>query len=101
MNVPYKLDRPAYPPFPPPPTASVGAKKSRIKPPPRPIEKIPPLPPLPHIVHYPKSPVDAFGIRMAPQSTTKPKRKTILERIDGWWDLGLLEKRQTRFGKNP
>ncbi|KAG5972249.1 hypothetical protein E4U56_006134 [Claviceps arundinis] len=29
----------------------------------------------------------------------KSRRKTV-ERIDGWWDLGLLDKRQTILGKH-
>lgn len=28
------------------------------------------------------------------------KRRTFMERVDGWWDLGLLEKRQTLLGRN-
>lgn len=30
--------------------------------------------------------------------TGTSQRKTLLQRIEGWWDLGLLEKRQTLFG---
>ncbi|PFH62804.1 hypothetical protein XA68_11816 [Ophiocordyceps unilateralis] len=30
-----------------------------------------------------------------PSMRDRQKRKTILERIEGWWDLGLLERRPT------
>lgn len=47
-------------------------------------------------------PVLANTERMMPlrnlPARPRVKRKTILSRIEGWWDLGLLEKRQTLFG---
>ncbi|KAK2599954.1 hypothetical protein QQS21_005338 [Conoideocrella luteorostrata] len=99
MNVPRPAREAFQPSFPPPPpTATTREKRARIRPPPRPIERVPPLPPLPAVVPPPKSPV-GLGL-LNPQPVAKPKRKTILEQINGWWDLGLLEKRQTLFGKH-
>ncbi|KAJ6442811.1 dehydrogenase with different specificitie [Purpureocillium lavendulum] len=91
MNIAYPAPSdPSYPRFPPPPTASVcDAKKDSQRP--RPLEKLLPVPAAPALV------VTGLGIQ-SPLSKIKSKRKTILERIEGWWDLGLLEKRQTLFG---
>lgn len=102
MNIPFKARESVYPSFPPPPapTATIREKRARIRAPPRPVEDIPPLPPMPAVVPPPKSPV-GLGLLSPLPVAAKPKRKTILERIDGWWDLGLLEKRQTLFGKHP
>ena len=93
--------------YPPPPTvlkrdSLTNMRRNIRKDKPRPLEDIPPLPPLPKIVPVPltsappleaplASPGSPFLARM------KSQRKTILERIEGWWDLGLLEKRQTLF----
>ncbi|OAA47947.1 hypothetical protein NOR_02437 [Metarhizium rileyi] len=95
MNISFPAYESAYPSFPPPPapTASIGKKRAHKRPPPRPVDKIPALP-LP-----PKSPI-GLGLLGPPFTAAKPKRKTILQRIDGWWDLGLLEKRQTLLGKH-
>lgn len=101
MNIPYPAREPVDASFPsqPGPTATIREKRARLRPPPRPLETIPPLPPMPAVVPSPKSPV-GLGL-VNPPAAARPKRKTILERIDGWWDLGLLEKRQTLFGKHP
>ena len=72
------------PPRPPPPAAL--NRNVRQAP-------LPPLPPLP-----PSSPV-GLGL-LSPLPRQKPKRKTVLGRLEGWWDLNLLEKRQTLFGKH-
>ncbi|KAG6168253.1 hypothetical protein E4U51_002401 [Claviceps purpurea] len=45
----------------------------------------------PSVVVSSLSPLSAF--------IAKSRRKT-MERIDGWWDLGLLDKRQTILGKH-
>ncbi|KAG8418688.1 hypothetical protein J3459_012144 [Metarhizium acridum] len=101
MNIPYQARGSVYSSFPPPPApaATIREKRARVRPPPRPVENIPPLPPMPVFVPQPKSPV-GLGLLSPPLAAVKPKRKTILERIDGWWDLGLLEKRQTLLGKH-
>jgi hypothetical protein len=75
---------------PPPPTAPVRVKRKEVA---RPVLHLPPLPPVPLSPgrmndDSPKSPLERIW----------SKRKTILERVEGWWDLDLLEKRQTLFG---
>ncbi|KAH7326444.1 hypothetical protein B0I35DRAFT_508651 [Stachybotrys elegans] len=83
--------------FPPPPTAPIREKKkTRVREAPQPVEEMPPLPPLPpaHAMLSPKVMGDPFPPRK-PLARMMSKRKTLLERIEGWWDLGLLEKRQT------
>jgi hypothetical protein len=77
---------PPKPWFPPPPTVPIKDKQSRvrIKEPAKPVEELPSLliiPPIP-IERVPKPDMPA---------RTKSRRKTILERIEGWWDLNLLE----------
>ena len=82
--------------FPPPPTAAVPQhqkKRPRVRQKPRAVEEIPPLPPLPPLSSLPSPPPEPVEV-----PRVKARRKTILERIDGWWDLGLLDKRQTLFG---
>jgi hypothetical protein len=95
MNVPQPLSQPNSPAFlpPPPPTASVHEKRRRHRA--RPLEELPPVPPLPAGVPHEPPPSPASTATLA---RSKSRRKTILERIEGWWDLGLLEKRQTLFG---
>jgi hypothetical protein len=71
---------------PPPPTAPVRVKRKEVA---KPVLQLPPLPPVPVSPGHmndngPKSPLERIW----------SKRKTIL----GWWDLDLLEKRQTLFG---
>ncbi|KFA64490.1 hypothetical protein S40285_01072 [Stachybotrys chlorohalonatus IBT 40285] len=86
--------------FPPPPTAPIREKKrARIREAPQPIEDMPPLPPLPpaEAMPPPKRMENPFPLRK-PVARSKSIRKTIMARIDGWWDLGLLEKRQTMLG---
>lgn len=75
-----------------PPTAS-RHKNARIREVPLPVEQMP-LPPLPPM------PAEEVSLVSPVLGRTKSKRKTLLERIEGWWDLGLLEKRQTMFGGN-
>ncbi|EWG36333.1 hypothetical protein FVEG_14654 [Fusarium verticillioides 7600] len=73
-----------------PPTAPVRVKRKEV---PQPLQHLPPLPPVPVSPGRmndsgPKSPLERVW----------SKRKTLLERVEGWWDLDLLEKRQTLFG---
>lgn len=113
MNVPMPLSHraPCFPPdqhpiFPPPPAAA-GMKKSRtstakraIRPKPEPLISLPPVPPLPVLVTTPSGIPDTpkqLGSASFAPARTRSRRKTLLERIEGWWDLGLLDKRQTMF----
>ncbi|KAF5534930.1 membrane-associating domain-containing protein [Fusarium phyllophilum] len=75
---------------PPPPTAPVRVKRKEV---PQPLQHLPPLPPVP------VSPgrMNHSGSK-SPLERVWSKRKTLLERVEGWWDLDLLEKRQTLFG---
>jgi hypothetical protein len=94
-----------YPPPPPPPTAApIRDKRKRVKvlEAPRPVEGLPRI-----ILPPPPIPDDESPVSPAPRSPLSPllarvqsKRKTIMERIEGWWDLGLLEKRQTLLNRN-
>lgn len=103
------LPMPPLPPlpssFPPPPTAPIRDKRKRvqIREAPRAIETlpriIPPPPPIPgddpsSSSPSPRSPLSPLLARV------QSKRRTIMERIEGWWDLDLLEKRQTLLGRN-
>ena len=94
MDVP----RPPYPRYSPPPTAPMPEKRARIRQAPRPLEQLPPVPPLPTVMPDPLPMLSPPP--PSPQTRVKSNRKTILERIEGWWDLGLLEKRQTLFGNS-
>ncbi|KAI9172183.1 hypothetical protein HJFPF1_01676 [Paramyrothecium foliicola] len=74
--------------FPPPPTAPIREMKARICDVPQPVREMPPLPK-----------PEAIPIRVqSPLSRLKARPRTLLQRIEGWWDLGLIEKRQTLFG---
>ncbi|KAH6900424.1 hypothetical protein B0T10DRAFT_554959 [Thelonectria olida] len=102
--------------FPPPSTAPIIARRISIKETPTPIKDLPPIPPVPPIpqglvLHAPvaRAPPPSFLAPPSPAfSEDEPrspllervnsKRKTILSRIEGWWDLNLIEKRQTLFG---
>ncbi|KAG9258215.1 uncharacterized protein F5Z01DRAFT_670865 [Emericellopsis atlantica] len=86
----------------PPPTASGRPSGSREMA--RPVEslprlQIPPPPPIPEDPSPsppqppPKSPLSPLLAR------ARSKRRTIMSRVEGWWDLGLLDRRQTLFGK--
>ncbi|TEA20700.1 hypothetical protein C8034_v008130 [Colletotrichum sidae] len=62
-------------------------------------------PVLPELVSTPPSPgassKDELLVSRKPLARGRSKRKTIMEFIDGWWDLGLLEaQRQTVLAKN-
>ncbi|KAG5979730.1 hypothetical protein E4U55_004823 [Claviceps digitariae] len=61
----------------------------------RPLRHMSRLPPIPATVPWSKSPVGLGLLIPLPAAAVTPKRKTMLERIDGWWDLGLLEKGHT------
>ncbi|UNI23327.1 hypothetical protein JDV02_009156 [Purpureocillium takamizusanense] len=92
---------PSYPRFPPPPPTASVRDDVASEPPPRarPLEALPPVVVAPSVLLPP--PVPSPGPdspRAGAAAAGKSKRKTILERIEGWWDLGLLEKRQTLFG---
>lgn len=94
------------PPPPPVPTAPVQfldkRKRVKVREAPYAVGElpriIPPPPPIPDDSHPPspgsRSPLSPLLARVA------SKRKTIMDYIDGWWDLGLLEKRQTLLGRN-
>lgn len=100
MNLAYPCREPnKHAPFPAPrPTAMPSEHRIRTgSSPPRPIRTIPPLPRVPATLPITRKPV-GLGLVLPP--VVKSKRKTILERIDGWWDLGLLERRQTLLGKH-
>jgi hypothetical protein len=75
--------------FPPPPTVPIREKKARIRDVPEPVREMPPLP---------KPETIPIISTQSPLSRLKARPRTLLERIDGWWDLGILEKRQTLFG---
>lgn len=85
---------------PPSSTASFGEtrKKVRVKEAPRPVEQMPQIviPPPPPVPQDPPTPSPKSPLLVRVMS----KRRTIMERIEGWWDLGLLEKRQTLFGNS-
>ncbi|KAM0256950.1 hypothetical protein ACHAQJ_004651 [Trichoderma viride] len=106
MNIPVQVLNDRHPYFPPPPTAAKKTKRPIVRSINRPVEEMPPLPPLPAFItrqspQIPPTPLSSnFGAPPAsPISVTgKTKRKTLLQRIEGWWDLGLLERRQTLFG---
>jgi hypothetical protein len=89
--------------FPPPPTAPVRKKVPVRDGAPRPLERMPPLviPPPPPVPDDPISPMPPTPPVKSPLlERFNIKRKTIMEHIEGWWDLGLLEKRRTLYGKN-
>lgn len=100
MNVPIQLLNDRHPYFPPPPAAAKKTKRG-IR---HPVEDMPPLPPLPSFITQrlpvPPSPSSDLSVSLAsPMSaTSRRKRKTLLQHLEGWWDLGLMEKRQTLFG---
>ncbi|KAL7904043.1 hypothetical protein GGI35DRAFT_490830 [Trichoderma velutinum] len=104
MNIPVPLSDDRHPYFPPPPAAAKKTKR-RVR---RPVEEMPPLPPLPAFITQrspvppmpPSPPSSHISVPLAsPMSaTSKTKRKTLLQHLEGWWDLGLMEKRQTLFG---
>ncbi|KAM0441075.1 hypothetical protein ACHAPT_000380 [Fusarium lateritium] len=81
---------------PPPAAAPVRVKRIQVKETPRPVDDLPPLPPM---LQVPSSPsfVDD-GPRSPLLERVKSARRTLMERVEGWWDLGLIEKRQTLFG---
>ncbi|KAK7416753.1 hypothetical protein QQZ08_011894 [Neonectria magnoliae] len=83
--------------FPPPPTAPIRVKTVRVRETPRPVEQIPPVPTVPALLLPPPSPAFSDGPRSPLLERVRSKRRTIMERIEGWWDLELLEKRQTLF----
>lgn len=93
-------NRPPEPWFPPPPTAAVSQrekKQSRFREKPRKVGAMPPLPPLPPLTNFPPPPPEPVEMP-SPKFQGSARRKTFLEKFDGWWDLGLLDKRQTLFG---
>lgn len=97
LNEPQPVPRPRYLP---PPTAP---KRPQFREAPRPVEElprieIPPPPPIPEdtISPPPKTPLSPLSPLLA---RARSKRRTIKERIEGWWDLDLLDKRATLFGR--
>ncbi|OHE92904.1 hypothetical protein CORC01_11771, partial [Colletotrichum orchidophilum] len=99
--------------FPPPPltmpltTAQVQHKRVQIVEQRQPVHPMPvlpelivsPAPPLSPEARSPMTPVEHL-VHRKPLSRGKSKRKTIMEFIDGWWDLGLLEQqRQTLLAR--
>lgn len=91
---------------PPPSTAAAaGMKRTRMstakrapRPKPEPLTSLPPVPPVPVLTAsaIPGTPGQLDAAAVAP-ARTGSRRKTLMERIEGWWDLGLLDKRQTLF----
>ncbi|KAK5992610.1 hypothetical protein PT974_06024 [Cladobotryum mycophilum] len=105
MNIPVALnDDDSHPYFPPPPTAAM--KRSHVRQAAHPVEEMPPLPvfvstkPKPPVVIPPPPPSEFAAPPTSPLPVGKIKRKTLMQRIEGWWDLELLEKRQTLFGRS-
>ena len=102
MHITYPVsNRSPEPWFPPPPTAAVAQRekkrsRSMTREKPRPVEDIPPLPPLPPLENFPPPPPEPVEMPPAPRRA-KSQRKTVLGILDGWWDLNLLDKRQTLF----
>lgn len=114
MNVPMPLAHrelrypDAHPVFPPPPTATARIKRKKVsspgpggvRPKPEPLSSLPPVPPVPSLAAtasaIPDTPKQLESAAVTP-SVGRSRRKTLLERIEGWWDLGLLDKRQTLF----
>lgn len=115
-----------FPPLPPSSTAPIVARRISMRDaaaaddPPRPVDRLPPLPPVPPVPRLPRSlilhapvprappapflapPSPAFsedGPRSPLLERVNSKRRTIMSRIEGWWDLNLIEKRQTLFGQ--
>jgi hypothetical protein len=94
------LPVPAITPWlrPPAPTATVREGRPRVRQAPslpspeRPQIVVPPVPPIPEDARTPLAPKSPLSPLLA---RARSKRRTIMERIEGWWDLGLLEKRQT------
>ncbi|KAH7001439.1 hypothetical protein EDB80DRAFT_879532 [Ilyonectria destructans] len=84
--------------FPPPPTAPIREKRVRMREMARPVEEIPPLPPVPPLLLPPPSPAFSDGPRSPLLERVRSKRRTIMQALEGWWDLDILEKRQTLFG---
>jgi hypothetical protein len=76
---------PPRPWFPPPPTEPVREKRTRVYDAPEPVAELPPLP-KPEAIPVPV-------VSQSPLSRLKSRPRTLLERIDGWWDLGLLERK--------
>lgn len=86
--------------FPPPPTAS-EMKRARPLQRAKPLEEMPPLPnladmPPPAPVAFPPASKPRLGRTL---TRAKSKRMTLFQVIDGWWDLGLLDKRKTMFAQ--
>ncbi|KAF6825011.1 hypothetical protein CMUS01_09995 [Colletotrichum musicola] len=92
---------PQRPWFPPPPTAYVTSKRrvEIVQPARLPVQPLPVLPQM-VVTPAPASPVEHL-VHRKPLARGKSKRKTIMEFIDGWWDLGLLEqqKRENRLAR--
>ncbi|KGQ10971.1 hypothetical protein BBAD15_g3658 [Beauveria bassiana D1-5] len=93
-----------YPVIPP---AAAGvikrAKSLKAKRAIRPLASLPPVPPVPVLATTgisaspvaPPKMMEATVVALPARTRSRPK--TLLERIEGWWDLGLLDKRQTLF----
>lgn len=87
--------------FPPPPTAYASTThKKRVEIVQAPALPVQPLPVLPQMVvtpapapPTPKEEVEHL-VHRKPLARGKSRRKTIMEFIDGWWDLGLLEQQK-------
>ncbi|OAA62136.1 hypothetical protein ISF_05145 [Cordyceps fumosorosea ARSEF 2679] len=81
-------------PTPPPPAAIAGIESKRAV---RPSPESPPPPmlPVPARVSHAIPDTPSLEAAAAAPARTRSRRKTLLQRIEGWWDLGLLERRQT------
>ncbi|KAF7551778.1 hypothetical protein G7046_g7625 [Stylonectria norvegica] len=78
---------------PPPPMALIFDRRARVGEAPAPVGEMPPLPP--NLMSGARSPLSPLFERV------RSKRRTIMERVEGWWDLDLLEKRKTLLGSAP
>lgn len=97
MNIPQPILR--HHKHTPPPTAPIREARAtrliRLKA--KPVERLPPLPTT--TLSVPPPPPEMPSPTVSPTRTCSTRRKTILQRIEGWWDLGLLERRQTVVGR--
>ncbi|CAH0056500.1 unnamed protein product [Clonostachys solani] len=81
----------------PPSRDSTADERELVRPrerPPRPIKELPQIivpPPIPAAQDGPPTPPPKSPFL----ELIHAKRKTIMEKVEGWWDLNLLEKRQT------
>jgi len=98
LNEPQPVPWPRY--LPPP----AAPRKPQFREAPRPLEElprieIPPPPPIPQDDPSPppKTPLSPLSPLLA---RARSHRRTVMGKIEGWWDLNLMDKRATLFGRN-